>query len=105
MKEIRAPKFANVVKYLNEACNKSLLTPENVCSYTTVFKFEQNYFRYKGVSIEYSDDRTYIRYNKTTYIVIRKDGCKYKNIAYLMEIAMKFERSLIECESSIALKQ
>ena len=105
MKEKTPPKFSNVIRYLDEACNNALLTEENICSHTTVFKYEQNYFRYKGVSIEYSDDRTCIRYNKTSYIVIRKDGCKYKNIAYLMEIAMKFERSLIEWESNNALKQ
>ena len=44
MKEIRAPKFANVIKYLNEACNKSLLTSKNVCSGTTDFNLEENYF-------------------------------------------------------------
>lgn len=53
MNEIRVPKFANVIKYLNEACNKSLLTLENVCSGTTDFNLEENYFRYKNVSIEY----------------------------------------------------
>lgn len=91
MKEIRAPKFANVIKYLNEACNKSLLTPENVCSGTTDFNFEENYFRYKNVSIEYHDNITYIRCSKCCYFVIRGDS-NYRNIAYLMAIAMKFER-------------
>lgn len=96
MKEKTPPKFSNVIRYLDEARNNALLTEENLCSHITEFKFRQNYFRYKGVSIEYSDDRTYIRNNKSTYIVIRKEECKYRNIAYLMEIAMKFERSLIE---------
>lgn len=98
VKEIRAPKFANVIKYLNEACNKSLLTPENVCSGTTEFNFEVNYFRYKNVSIEYYDNITYIRCNGSTYHVMRGDS-NYRNIVYLMAIAMMFERSLSEHES------
>lgn len=98
VKEIKAPKFANVIKYLNEACNKSLLTPENVCSHTSEFKFEENYFRYKNVSIEYYDNITYIRSERDTYRVMRGDT-NYRNIAYLMAIAMIFERSLNEHES------
>lgn len=105
MKEKTSPKFSNVIRYLDKACNNSLLTEENLCSHTTDFRFEQNYFRYKGVSIEYSSDITFICYDRVTYVVIRKEGCKYRNYAYLMEIAMKFERSLIEWESSNALKQ
>ena len=62
VKEIKAPKFANVIiKYLNEAYNESLLTPENDSSCTTEFNFEENCFRYKKVSIEYYDNITYIR--------------------------------------------
>lgn len=96
----RPPKFSNVIRYLDKACNNSLLTEVNLCSHTTEIRFEQNYFRYKGVSIEYSDDITYIRYDRVTYVVIRKEDC-----AYLMEIAMKFERSMIEWKSNNALKQ
>lgn len=99
VKEKRPPKFSNVIRYLDKACNNSLLTEENLCSHTTDIRFEQNYFRYKGVSIEYSEDITYIRYDKVTYVVIRKEGCNYRNCAYLMEIAMTFERSLSERES------
>lgn len=105
VKEKRPPKFSNVIRYLDKACNNSLLTEENLCSHTTEFRFEQNYFRYKGVSVEYSDDITYIRYDRVTYVVIRKEDCKYRNCAYLMEIAMKFERSMIEWESGNVLKQ
>ena len=97
VKEIKAPKFANVIKYLNEACNKSLLTPENVCSSTTDFNFEENYFRYKDVSIEYHDNVTYIHCSRCHYHVIRGDS-NYRNIAYLMAIAMKFERCVSEWE-------
>ena len=95
MNEIRAPKFANVIKYLNEACNKSLLTLENVCSGTTDFNFEENYFRYKNVSIEYHDNITYIHCSNCCYFVKRGDS-NYRNIAYLMAIAMKFERCVSE---------
>nr|DAG26435.1 MAG TPA: hypothetical protein [Caudoviricetes sp.] len=102
MKEKSAPKFTNVVHYLDVACNKSLLTKENFYTLTTVLRVEDNYLRYKGVTIEYGDNRTYIRNSNSIYIVRRK-GCMNKS--YLMEIAMKFERSLIEWESSNALKQ
>lgn len=105
MKEKTSPKFSNVIRYLDEACNNSLLTKENLCSPTTDIRFEQNYFRYKGVSIEYSEDITYIRYDRIAYVVKRKEGCNYRNYAYLMEIAMMFERSLIEWESNNDLKQ
>lgn len=92
MKEKRAPKFTNVVRYLDVACNKRLLTKENFHTLTTILRAEDNYFRYKGVTIEYSDNRTYIRNSNVNYIVRRKN-CMNK--PYLMEIAMKFERSLI----------
>ena len=102
MKEKSAPKFTNVVRYLDVARNKSLLTKENFYTLTTILRVEDNYFRYKGVTIEYSDNITYIRNSRSNYIVRRK-GCMNK--PYLMEIAMKFERSLIEWESNNALKQ
>lgn len=98
VKEKTPPKFSNVIRYLDKACNNSLLTEENLCSRTTEFKFEQNYFRYKNVSIVYYDNITYIRCDGDTYFVRRGNG-KYRNIAYLMAIAMTFERSLYEHES------
>ena len=85
-------------KYLNEACNKSLLIPENICSRITEFNFEENYFRYKNVFIEYHDNITYIRSNGNIHLVMRGDS-NHRNIAYLMAIAMMFERSLNEHES------
>lgn len=96
MKGKSAPKFTDVVRYLNVACNKCLLTKENFYTLTTVLRVEDNYFRYKGVTIEYGDKRTHIRNSKSNYIVRRK-GCMNK--PYLMEIAMTFERSLNEHES------
>lgn len=96
MKKKRVPKFANVIRYLDEACNRRLLTKDNLYTLTTVLRVEDNYFCYNGVSIEYSGDRTYIRHNRNVYIVKRKEDCKYRNIVYLMEIAMIFERSLSE---------
>lgn len=105
VKEKRAPKFVNVIHYLDEACNRRLLTKDNLYTLTTVLRVEDNYFSYKGVSIQYSGDRTHIHYNRTTYIVKRKEECNHRNIAYLMEIAMKFERSMIEWESNNVLKQ
>lgn len=72
VKEIKAPKFTNVIKYLNEACNKSLLIPENICSRITEFNFEENYFRYKNVFIEYHNNITYIRSNGNTHLVMRE---------------------------------
>lgn len=102
MKEKSAPKFTNVVRYLDVACNKSLLTKENFHNLTTILRVEDNYFRYKGVTIEYGDNRTHIRNSNSNYIVRRK-GCMNK--PYLMEIAMKFERSLIEWKSNNASNQ
>lgn len=98
VKEIKAPKFCNVIRYLDEACNCCLLTEENFRSGRTEVIFSFNYFRYKNVSIEYYDDMTYIRCNGDKYFV-RRGERKYRNIAYLMAIAMTFERSLSEHES------
>ena len=60
VKEIRAPKFANVIKYLH-------------------------------------DNVTCIHCSRCRYHVIRGDS-NYRNIAYLMAIAMKFERCVSEWE-------
>ena len=102
MKEKSAPKFTNVVRYLDVACNKRLLTKDNFYTLTTVLRVEDNYFRYNGVTIEYGDNRTNIRNNKSNYIVRRKE-CMNK--PYLMEIAMKFERSMIEWETNSVSNQ
>nr|DAH25177.1 MAG TPA: hypothetical protein [Bacteriophage sp.] len=106
VKKEKTLKFDNVIRYLDEACNNCILTDENFILGTTELNYKQNYFRYMGVSIEYHNDITYFRFDRSTYIAKRyMSGIVCSNIVYLMRISIMFERSLHEWVLNNVIKQ
>lgn len=95
MKDKKAPNFHDVILYLDEVYNNTLLTDENYCNRVVEIS-EDRKFRYRDVVIEYEyeDNKTRVRVGRTTFDVTRKLDSKFINISYLVEIAVCFDRCL-----------